>query len=73
MVLGGGLTVVSIAAGVTARVTEGADGSFTVENLGGGTVSITVDGVTTTVASGQSKTVSALDFQGFTSPVDNLR
>ena len=71
VVLGGGLTVVSINAGVTAKVTQNPDGSFSVQNLGGGNVTVTVDGVTTTIGSGQSKSVTALDFQGFAAPVDN--
>ena len=71
VVLGGGLTVVSVPAGVTARVSQNPNGSYAVQNLGGGNLTVTVDGVATTVAAGQTKSVMALDFQGFTSPVDN--
>jgi Tol biopolymer transport system component len=71
VVLGDGLTVVSVPSGVTARVYEQPGGRYQVENLGGGTVTVTIDGVATTVASGQTKSVTALDFVGFTSPVDN--
>jgi WD40 repeat protein len=71
VVLGGGLTVVSVPAGVTAKVSENADGSFKVENLGGGSLTVTVDGIVTPVAAGQTKTVTALDFVGFNAPVDN--
>ncbi len=71
VVLGGGRTVVSIPNGVTAKVTSSPDGSFAVDNLGGGVVTVNVDGVQTTIAAGASKSVRTWDFQGFTPPVDN--
>ena len=71
VVLGGGLTVISVPEGVTAKVSDNGDGSFKVENLGGGDVTVTVDGVTTTVGSGETSSVTAWDFRGFTAPVDN--
>ncbi len=71
VVLGGGLTVVSVPAGSAAEVSDNGDGSFTVENLGSGDVTITVDGVETTLGPGQTNEVSTWDFQGFSSPVDN--
>jgi outer membrane protein assembly factor BamB len=71
VVLGGGLTVVSVSAGSAAEVSDNGDGSFTVENLGSGDVTITVDGVETTLGPGQTNDVSTWDFQGFSSPVDN--
>ena len=57
VVLDGG-TVVSIPAGVTASVTDNGNGSFQVQNLGGGNVTITANGVPTTIGPGQSQTVS---------------
>jgi alpha-tubulin suppressor-like RCC1 family protein len=71
VVLGGGLTVISVPSGVTAKVSQNPNGSYTTENLGGGSLTVTIDGVQTTIAAGQTKSVTALDFQGFTSPVDN--
>ena len=73
IVLGGGLTVVGIPAGAVARVTESDDGSFTVENLGsvdGTDVTVTVDGTTSPVGTGQSTSVETWDFVGFASPID---
>ena len=58
-------------AGAKAKVSQNPGGSYAVENLGGGTVTATVDGVQTTIAAGQARSLTALDFQGFTSPVDN--
>ena len=71
VILGDGLTVVSVPESATARVSQNLDGSYKVENLGGGTLAVTVDGIATTVATGQTKNVTALDFIGFSSPVDN--
>ncbi len=74
VLLGNGITVVSIPTGATAKVTDNADGTFAVENLGDAgdaLVSVAVDGVELTLAPGQSSTVATNDFQGFFSPVDN--
>src|SRR5436190_6447947 len=71
VVLGDGLTTVSIPQGVKAKVSQDADGRFDVQDLGGGSVTVTVDGVTTVVAPNSTKTVSAWDFRGFSAPVDN--
>jgi hypothetical protein len=71
VVLGDGLTTVSIPQGVKAEVSQDADGRFDVQDLGGGSVTVTVDGAQTVVAANTTKTVSAWDFRGFSSPVDN--
>jgi len=67
----GGLAVVSIGPGVTAEVDQAAGGGFTVDNVSGGSVSVTVDGQTTTVTPGSSLAGYAWDFVGFKQPVDN--
>ena len=71
IVLDDGATTVTVPAGVSVRVTENEDGSFQVENLGGGDLTVTVDGVEATVSAGETTSVQAWDFIGFTSPVDN--
>jgi hypothetical protein len=58
VVLGEGHAVVSLPADVTARVTDNGDGTFAVENLGGGPVTLTVGGVQTEVAAGETKPVT---------------
>ncbi|TAK01847.1 MAG: hypothetical protein EPO36_04285 [Chloroflexota bacterium] len=75
VVLGDGLTVVSIPAGGAASVADNGDGSFTVENVGlagSAPVSLTVDGTTTAIAPGPPITVEAWDFVGFGQPIDAL-
>ena len=71
VILGGGLAVVSIPAGGATRITDNPDGSFAVENLGEGDLSVNVDGTETTIGSGDSRGIEAWDFQGFAAPVDN--
>jgi Tol biopolymer transport system component len=71
VVLGEGLTVVSVPAGTTAKVSENTDGTFNVENLGGEDVTVSVDGIETTVPAGTSKDVRTWDFRGFARPVEN--
>ncbi len=71
VVLGGGLTAVSVPQGVTAKVSANPNGSFKIENLGGGNVTVTVDGVQTTIGPGATKSVTVWDFHGFSAPVDN--
>ena len=71
VILGGGLTVVAVPQGVTAMVSENADEGFTVQNLGGGDLTVSVDGVNTTIGPGSTKSVTAWDFRGFTAPVNN--
>lgn len=56
--LAGGFTTVSVAAGVGAEVSSLGGGEFSVENLGGGTVTVTIDGVPQTIADGQSSSVA---------------
>lgn len=71
VVLGGGVTVVSVPAGVTAKVADTGDGTFHVQNLGGGAVTVTVDGVGGTIVPGQTASVATTRFVGFSAPVDN--
>jgi hypothetical protein len=71
VVLGDGVTVISVPEGVTAHVTENPDGSFEVENLGGGDDTVTVDGEETTIGEGETSTVTTWHFVGFNKPVDN--
>lgn len=71
VVLGGGITLVSVPAGVTAKVTDTGDGTFGVQNLGGGAVTVTVDGVGGTIVPGQTASVATTRFVGFSAPVDN--
>jgi Tol biopolymer transport system component len=72
VVLGGGLVVVSVPTGVTAKVTDTGNGGFSVQNLGGGNVTVIVDGLIANISSGATSTVKTWDFQGFSQPVDNL-
>ena len=71
VVLGGGATVVTVPTGASATVSENPDGSYAVDNLGAVDVTVTVDGIATTVGPGDSADFETWDFQGFTSPVDN--
>ena len=71
LVLGGGQTVVSVPAGVTARVTDTGGGTYKVEDLGGGPVTVTVGGVVTTVPAGGSTSAATWRFVGFEAPVAN--
>jgi hypothetical protein len=70
VVLGNGVTVVTVPAGSEAKVSDGGGGSYAVENLGGA-VTVSVDGVTASVAPGPATTVSTWRFVGFSQPVDN--
>ena len=72
VVLGNGITVVSVPEGGSVKVSENVDGSFVVENLGTTPVAVTVDGVTTLLpVGGPPARVTTWDFQGFAAPVDN--
>ncbi len=71
LVLGGGLTTVTVPAGVSATLEEQPDGGFSLTDVTGGSLTVTVDGVSSTVQAGQSLTLQAWDFVGFESPVDN--
>ena len=71
LVLGDGLTVVTVPEGVIATLDEGADGSFSLSGISGGSVTVTVDGVSNTAAPGQTLTLRAWDFIGFDDPVNN--
>jgi hypothetical protein len=68
----GDLVTVTASAGTTVEVSEHPDGSVTVDTLSGPPVSVVVDGVPTSVADNDPPlTGSAVDFQGFSQPVDN--
>lgn len=71
--LADGLVLVSIPAGTTALVDESASGNIVVAHLAGdGTLTVTLDGVVTTVEPGdQPLDLEAWEFIGFSSPVDN--
>jgi hypothetical protein len=69
--LGDGLTVVNVPTGASAEIATLADDTFTVRNLGTVDVTVSVDGVETTVGAGDTQRVTAWDFQGFSAPVDN--
>ena len=74
IVLGDGLATVSLDAGETAKVAETGDGTFAVTEIGGGIVTVTVDGVASNLAPapGASYAVAAWDFEGFFAPLDAL-
>ena len=69
--LGGGATVVAVPIGATVEVTDLGDDVFIVDNLGSVDVTVTVDGVETTIEGGTEQQVTTWDFQGFSAPVDN--
>ena len=50
-------TVVSVPAGVTAKITDNGGGGFAIENLGGGPITVTRNGTASTVNPGQTATV----------------
>jgi hypothetical protein len=72
VVLGDGLTVISVPEGVTAKITENTDGTFEIEHVDGtGDITVTVDGVQTTVGPDETANVTVRDFIGFGAPVRN--
>ena len=72
VVLDGGMTVVSVPAGAIGKVgNRNADGSYTVENRGSDTITVTVDGVVGQIGAGQVRGVQSWRFEGFAAPVDN--
>ena len=72
VVLGGGITVVSITDGGAAKVADTGGGTFSVANVGvAGSVSLTVDGTTATIPVGVTTAAATSRFLGFTQPVDN--
>jgi hypothetical protein len=72
VVLGSGLVVIAIPEGGKAEVDDDGTGGFTVENLGSEPLTITVDGVETTLQPGETTTLEAWDFLGYFQPVDNM-
>jgi hypothetical protein len=72
VVLGGGITVVSVPAGGAATIEDLGDGSFEVTNAGTEPVAVTVDGTTTVIEAGDDPiTAGTTDFVGFAPPIDN--
>jgi hypothetical protein len=71
VVLGGGTTVVSVPAGAVAKVSDAGGGAYRVDNLGTVAVTVTVDGLFSTVGAGSTSTVKTWHFAGFSTPVDN--
>ena len=74
IVLGGGITVVSIPAGGAARVADVGGGSYSVQNTGPAgspSVSLTVDGTTSAILPGPPTIAGTSDFIGFSQPIDN--
>jgi hypothetical protein len=77
-VIAGGPVVIELEGGASVSASTGTvvvvdgetDGGYTVENQSG-QVSITVDGLTSTVAPGTSSPLQVWHFSGFSSPVDN--
>lgn len=66
------LTVISVPAGASAEISDNGNGTYTIQNLGGGDVTVTTNGVASTVPSGGSATALAVyAFSGFFKPVDN--
>ena len=72
VILGDGLTVISIPEGGEAEVSDDGSGGVTVENLGSVPIALTVDGVEGSIAPGETSSVEAWDFQGFFDPLGNL-
>lgn len=75
VVLGGGLTVVAIPADGAATVVDTGGETFSVSNVGqvgGPAVTLTVDGVSTSISPGTTRIGASWDFVGFSQPIDNL-
>ena len=69
--LDGGLTIVSIPSGAKAEVSDTANGAL-IENVVGGNVTVTVDGVSSVVTPGSPpRALNSWNFTGFDNPVDN--
>jgi mannan endo-1,4-beta-mannosidase len=64
-------TVLTVPAGVTTSVEAGGDGRFVISEVTGGSVILTIEGASFTIAAGESKSIAAWEFVGFASPVDN--
>ncbi len=76
VVLGDGITVVTIPAGGAARVADNGDGTFAITNIGdphaGSPITLTVDGTETEIPAGEGTTAAAWDFVGFAHPIDTV-
>lgn len=71
VVLGDGITTVTVTTGGKAEVAGDEASGFTVDNLGSTAIGVTVDGVQDTIAPGETAPVEAWVFQGFSGPVAN--
>ena len=72
VVLGGGLTVIAVPQGGAVEVTEDASGGYTIANLSTDEdITVTVDGVVSTIEPGQTDTVQTWDFVGFLDRIQN--
>lgn len=73
IVLGGGITVVTITAGSSAKVSANTDGSYSVSEVTGGAVTVVADGATRILAPGTSlPRLTTWRFIGFSAPVDKM-
>ena len=68
VVFGNDTAIISIPAGATAEIDATPAGGFTVDNVSGGAVTVTVDGTPTSVPPGGSLDGNAWDFDGFKAP-----
>jgi hypothetical protein len=64
-------TLLTIPQGVTVTVESGSDGRFAISGVTGGSVTLTIEGATVTIGAGESKSIAAWEFVGFSAPVDN--
>ncbi len=71
IVLGGGITLVSIPPGGEARINNSGGDNYIVVNQGTIAVTVTLDGVSGTVSPGSSSPLVTWHFIGFSQPVDN--
>jgi hypothetical protein len=72
VVLGDGVTIVSVPPGGKAEVSGDETSGFTVQNEGTTGIVVTVNGVAGTISPGQTAPVEAWVFQGFADPVANM-
>ena len=73
VVLGGGVTVVTIPTGGAVEVGNAPGGAYSVANLGSTPITITVDSTTSTIQPGEPpRTATTWRFVGFSQPIDNL-
>ena len=61
----GGLASVTAPTGATAKVSQATGGTYSVQSLAGGALTLTVDGLSSTLAPGATRAVAPWDFVGF--------